>query len=170
MTPLQIVALGVRFFALVWFLYVLNSLPQTFIYLDHETYREANPALVWIAAAVQLGLCAVIWFFPRTIAAKLLPSRDAQSPAPNVALVEWQTLGVILIGLWALTDVVRSGIYWISLYSFTQGAFEFFSPEYKASMIVTIAELPIALWLLLGAKGLAAILFKIRAVGQRYDG
>lgn len=163
MTPLQIVALGVRLFALVWLLYTLSSLHQVFFYLG----RAGGPgdATVWIFTLIQIGVCALLWFFPRTIAARLLPSRSAEQPVPAVSLAEWQTLGVILIALWALTRAVGAAIYWISLYNIVEGRLSDFGPEQKAAMILTAAELAIGIWLLLGAKGIAAAIFKLRTAG-----
>ena len=42
-----------------------------------------------------------------------------------------------------------------------------FGPEQKAAMILTVAELAIGIWLLLGAKGIAAAIFKLRTAGLK---
>jgi hypothetical protein len=166
-TPLQIVALGVRLVALIWLLYTLNNLHHVFMYLDMEMYRGVSRPLVWIFSGLQLAGCALLWFFPRSIAARLLPSRDAQQPASSPQLVEWQTIGVILIGLWAMVDAIKNALYWAGVLFWVQGSFGDFSPEWKASVILTLVEFPIALWLLLGAKGIAAALFRLRTAGLK---
>jgi len=166
-TPLQIVSLGVRLVALIWLLYTLNNLHQVFMYLDLEMYRGASRTAVWVFACLQLAACALLWFFPRTIAAALLPSRDPEVRANPPQLVEWQSIGVILIGLWALVDAVKNAIYWTSLLITVQGSVQDFSPEWKASIILTVVEFPIAIWLLLGAKGLAAVIFRFRTAGLK---
>jgi hypothetical protein len=125
--------------------------------------------MIWIQAALQVAICGVLWFFPVTIASKLLPSYskppDPQNP-PSV--YEWQTLGVICIGLWALSRAVPDLVYWVAYMGM---AFESdaplgeLAPDQKAGFIATVVEIIVGAWLVLGAKGVAALLFKIRTAG-----
>jgi hypothetical protein len=168
-TPIQVVAVCLRFLAIVWLLYALNNAYGALSYLGLQSGVPGSRWAVWIQAAPQLAICGALWFFPVTIASKLLPSysqpRDLQSPAP---LQEWQALGVICIGLWALSRAVPDLVYWVTYMGM---AFEGdspvgeFAPDQKAGFIATIAEIAVGLWLVLGAKGVAALLFKIRTAG-----
>jgi hypothetical protein len=169
MTPTQVVAVCLRFLAIVWLLYTLNHAYSLFAYLGLQNQDPESIWFVWIQVAVQLLVCAALWFFPFTIASKLLPSHGAQSE-PKIAhsMLDWQTLGVICIGLWALARAVPDVVYWATFmnisFSGDSGVSEL-SPDQKASLISTVVEIAVGLWLILGAKGFAALLFKIRTAG-----
>jgi hypothetical protein len=167
--PIQVVVVCLRFLAIVWLLYALNNAYGAMSYLGLQSGVPGGRWVVWIQAALQLAICGALWFFPVTIASKLLPphSRPAEPPSPPL-LQEWQTLGVICIGLWALSRAVPDMVYWVTYMGM---AFESdtpvneFAPDQKAGFIATIAEIIVGLWLVLGAKGVAALLFKIRTAG-----
>jgi hypothetical protein len=125
--------------------------------------------VVWLQVALQLAICAVLWFFPVTIASRLLPSYSQPPDAENhPRWNEWQTLGVVCIGLWALSRAIPDLVYWVT---FMGVSFENDSPvgelapDQKASLTSTLAEIAIGLWLVFGAKGMAAVVFKIRTAG-----
>ena len=169
MTPRLIVALCVRLAALMWLLYTLGHMYGLFMYLNTGSVPPVNKTMVWFFAILQVACCGVLWFFPSTIAAKLLPSaaRVDELPSPPL-LVEWQTLGVILVGLWGLSRAVPDTIFWLSFYALnTRANFggSSLDPREQANMITTAAELAISFWLIFGAKGFAAFLFKIRTAG-----
>src|SRR6188768_3774422 len=131
-----------------------------FTYLDSNSGVAISKTTIWLFAFLQIVTCAVLWFFPATIAKKLLPSAtDTDLPRSPVALIEWQTLGVICIGIWALTRAIPDAIYWMTFYSMSESvdySFSILNAEQKASIITTVAELAIGLWLVFGAKGFAA--------------
>jgi hypothetical protein len=167
--PIQVVAVCLRFLAIVWLLYALNNAYGAMSYLGLQGGVPGSRWVVWVQAGLQLVICGALWFFPVTIASKLLPSYsrppDPQNP-PH--LHEWQTLGVICIGLWALSRAVPDLVYWITYMGM---AFEGDSPvgdlapDQKAGFIATLVEIAVGLWLVLGAKGAAALLFKVRTAG-----
>jgi len=169
MTPLQIVALGLRLVALIWLLYTLNHLHGLFAYVNNDSRIVITKSVIWLFAFLQIATCAVLWFFPMTIAARLLPSASAneQTRSP-VALVEWQTLGVICIGIWALSKAIPDAIYWITYYSMSFGADGdafYLDADQMGRVASTVAELGIGLWLVFGARGFAAFVFKLRTAG-----
>jgi hypothetical protein len=148
----------------------VSHLHALFAYLNEGTQLQISKVVVWVFVIIQVGVCGLLWFFPRTIAAKLLPSRDDHEASPPIALVHWQTLGVILIGLWALTRAIPDAVYWITFYNMATSSgigLSALNPEQKASMVETIVELVIGFWLLLGAKGAAALLFNLRTAGLK---
>jgi hypothetical protein len=169
-TPHQIVALCLRLVALIWLLYTLSHTHELFAYVKNYSGIVINKPVVWLFAILQIATCAVLWFFPATIAAKLLPSaagaEPVRSPSP---LVEWQTLGVICVGIWALSQAIPDSIYWITSYgmmmSASDGIFDM-GPEQKAGIVAAAVRLVIGFWLVFGAKGFAAFLFKIRTAGM----
>ena len=169
MTPIQVVAVCLRFLAVIWLLHTLNHAYGAIWYVRLQSGMPEISWMIWIQAALQLVICAMLWFFPITIASRLLPSYskppDSQNPP---RLQEWQTLGVICIGLWALSRAVPDLVYWVTSMGM---AFDGDSPrgelapDEKARFMATLAQIAIGAWLVLGAKGVAAILFKIRTAG-----
>jgi hypothetical protein len=168
-TPIQVVAVCLRFLAIVWLLYALNNAYGAFSYLGHQSAPSGAGWVVWLQAGLQLAICAVLWFFPVTIASKLLPSYSQPPDALNPPRWnEWQTLGVICIGLWTLTRAVPDLVYWVTSMGMSfesDSPVNELAPDQKASFITTLVEIAIGIWLVLGAKGMAAVLFKIRTAG-----
>jgi hypothetical protein len=163
------VAVCLRFLAVVWFLYALNNAHGAFAYLGGGSGLAISMPAVWILAIAQVCACAFLWFFPVSIATRLLPSysRSAE-PDDLIRLEEWQTLGVICIGLWALSRAIPDAIYWFTFLSMSfsgNAGFGELGPDQKAGIVATGAEILIGVWLLLGAKGFAALLFRIRTAG-----
>jgi len=170
MTPIQIVALGLRMVALIWLLYTLNHLYSLFAYVSDDSRIAISKSVVGLFALLQIATCAVLWFFPTTIAEKLLPSAagTGQTRTP-VALLEWQMLGFICVGTWELSKAIPDAIYWLTYYGMSFGdnpdAF-YLDAGQKARVASMLAELTIGLWLVFGAKGFAAALYKIRSTSR----
>lgn len=169
MTPLQIVALVLRLVALIWLLFTVNHLHGLFAYVNNDSGIVITKSVIWLFAILQIATCAVLWLFPTTIAEKLLPSASTTEPTrPPVALVEWQTIGVICIGIWELSKAIPDAIYWMTYYSMRFGADAdafYLDADQKGLLASTVAELVIGVWLVFGAKGFAAFLFKVRTAG-----
>jgi hypothetical protein len=168
-SPLQILIVCLRLVALVWVLYTLNHLYGLFAFLVNGPTPSISRSAVWFFALLQLATCGVLWFFPATIARGLLPSlRSEPKVALPAELVDWQTLGVIGIGLWALSRAIPDALYWATFYNVTlsagYSALDLDAAQ-KAGIVSTVAELVIGFWLLFGAKGFAAFLFKVRTAG-----
>jgi hypothetical protein len=168
-TPIQVVAVCLRLLAVAWFLFGLNHAHGAFAYLGGGSGLAISMPAVWILAIAQLSACAILWFFPVSIASKLLPSYSRPpEPGNPIRLEEWQTLGVICIGLWGLCRAIPDAIYWSTFLnvSFSGDAgVSALGPDHKAGIVATGAEILISTWLLLGARGFAALLFRIRTAG-----
>jgi hypothetical protein len=166
-TPHQIVVVLLRLLALIWLLFTLTHMYGLFVVYDSGEGVGISRPIVLFSAVFQVFVCLALWFFPSTIAANLLRSEQpAHEPAPTRPPVEWQTLGVICIGLWALTQAIPDSIYLITTYAMVSGSnLSFFDqgPDQIANALATAAQLAIGLWLVFGAKGVVAVLFKTRA-------
>lgn len=170
MTPHHIVVICIRLVAIALLLYTLSHLHELFAFMNDDAQVKLNKTAVWTFALIQVGVSGILWFFPRTIASKLLPTRDSHQAAPAARLMDWQTLVVVGIGLWVTVRGVFDAIYWAAIYNMMKSprvGIADFSPQHKAAMIVTAVELAIGIWLLLGAKGIAAVLFRLRSAGER---
>ena len=170
MTPHQVVVVCIRLVALVWLLYVVNHSYGLFAYVNSDARVALHKSVVLFFASLQVATSGVMWFFATSIAAKLLPPvRPTQSTPPS-SLLQWQTLGVICVGLWSLNRSIPDVVYWVTFYNMAESTgvgTDSLSAEQKASFFSTVVELAIGLWLLFGAKGFAAFLYKARTAGLK---
>jgi len=166
--PQHIVATCLRFLALIWLLYALSHANSVFAYARADSRVSVNSLAVWLVTLAQLAGCAVLWFFPLTISAKLVPGgAEASTPDVPPRLAEWQTLGVICIGLWGLVHSIPSLVFQLTLAALTLDD-EFHGglpPDDKARIASAAVQLALSLWLVFGAKGFAEMLFRIRTAG-----
>jgi hypothetical protein len=117
--------------------------------------------------AFMLALFIVIsvasWVFPRTIAEKLLPPPDPQSRPPATPGV-WLAIGCTLLGLWTLTTALPRLVYDVSVAMSLDDR----SPlQYE--ILYDFVRFAIAVWLILGAKGVSKIFSWAQNVGIRKD-
>jgi hypothetical protein len=166
MTPHQIVVVGLRLLAVAWVLFLLGQAPMYFAQAAAYA-RTINMTYIGVFWAAQLLMCTVVWFFPASIARKLLPSpkNDVVYESP-AAPGDWLTLGLIVIGLWVLFGGVTDAIYWLLFLAYNPlDQVSGLNADAKAAMITTVLELVFGTWLVFGAKGLGALLWKIRTGG-----
>lgn len=171
MTAHQTATLIIRLLGVVWFLYLLNQFGTAVLYLSADTVARTGAVYFVVVLLVQFLCAALLWLLPATIAAKLLPSTLSDRPQPAAIPLQWQTLGVICIGLWQFADAIPHLIYLLSLWrasvhSDLQGGLD---DAHQASLLATLARIAFGLWLTLGAKGFAATLFKVRTAGLNVD-
>jgi hypothetical protein len=110
-------------------------------------------------------LCAFLWFFPLTVARKLLPvmsePRSEEAIDASIAL----SLGLTLLGAWFFANALIDTSYWL-VYLFrsrqVEGGALHWSHEQVAHMVATVVELVVALWLLLGSGGIKRLIYKFR--------
>jgi hypothetical protein len=84
-TPQQMVALALRLFA-IWL--GIQALGYVVWFFWGRGSQPADYAYVIFMLAFNAVIIPALWFFPRTIAWKLLPSDDAQ-PQPSATADTW---------------------------------------------------------------------------------
>jgi hypothetical protein len=168
MKPQHIVATSLRILAIVWLVYALTRVHSIFAYAASDSRISVNVSVVVLVTILQLAGCAVLWFFPMTLAAKLVPGGVPDEPnADPPQLVEWLTLGIICVGLWGLIDSIPSLVFWATFATLNLGD-DFhggLTPHEKATIAMAATRFALGLWLVFGAKGFAAFLFKLRTGG-----
>jgi len=168
MTPQQILIVAVRLFAIFWLLTSVGHFVTAF-----RTLEGAGPdgyTLFGILVPIfEFAACVFLWFFPATLSRRLLKGGDTPSGTVGPALLEWQSMIVIALGLWTLASAVPDAAYWI-VYAITYVGMEYrlgdVIQDRWAYVTATLVQLILGLWLLLGARGFAALLFRIRTGGQ----
>jgi hypothetical protein len=115
---------------------------------------------------VSLAICAFLWFFPLTIARKLLPVMKEPRSDKAINASIGLSLGLTLIGVWLLAQGAIDSIYWLTLIVRTkqmaqQMGFEW-TPDQTAAMAATVFELGVGAWLVFGNAGLRRLIYKFR--------
>lgn len=167
MKPQHIVATCLRILAIAWVLYALSRVQSTLVFAASHAKTAVNVTVIGLVTFLQIAACAVLWFFPTTIAARLLPGgvpSEAEAEPPR--FVEWQTIGLICVGFWGIVDTTPDLVYLITYATLSSGHdYGDFGDYEKAKLVSSIFELALSLWLVFGAKAFAALLLKIRTGG-----
>jgi hypothetical protein len=161
MSPHQTIAVAVRLFAIWLFLYFVRD-TLSFFY-DPQAHSRPDALAVALSVITVSGLVAsALWFFPLTVARKLLTSPTSES-APPAQPDEWVAAGCVLLGLWVLSLAVplfiRDALMGY-LYRDSYGG-----PPMWPILLRYVVEIGIAIWLVCGAKGVRAIFRWARTVG-----
>ena len=158
------IAIASRLFAVFLAVTVARYIPSAFALIGQE---GPQPSFILIAAVItaSFAICALLWFFPLTVARKLLPVM--KEPRSESRMDESTTLsvGLTVLGFWVLAYAVPDILYWITLiYSIrSMDAMSYmWTPEQTASVVTTVAEIAFGLWLVLGSSGIKRGLFRLR--------
>ena len=150
MTPHQTLTVAVRLFAIWLGLYAARVLLSMYL-----TGRErADEYMGLIATGVSILTIIIViglWFFPRTIARKLLPS-PSDTPNQAAAPHTWFAVGASLIGLWlvatALPGLLRN---FFVLYLFRSEAME--TSSLAAGLVYLFVQVAAGAALIFGVNG-----------------
>lgn len=161
MTPHQTLAVAVRLFAVWLALVVTREVLSSYIFA-----REGQGTLLPIVTVV--GIIAVVvvlilWFFPRSIAQGLLPSRS-DVPAQPSAPEAWFAIGVSLIGLWltasAIPGLLRN---FAVLFLYASDAID--KSGLISGFIFLFAQISVGVLLIVGANGIKRFVWWARHAG-----
>ncbi len=165
----QIVAIAVRLFAIFLVVYAFRHASSMLPLTNYPPPQ--NISYIFIASATLPLLLAalLLWIFPLTIAAKLLPRSRRTESAGALSATEIQAVAFSILGLWVLTTAVPDIFYWITyVYVMKNGGVDnsAFSPNLSGRIGATVVELVIGIWLLFGARGLTGLLRLARTAGR----
>jgi hypothetical protein len=165
MSPIQMVALAVRLFAIWLGLYSARAAPALYI----ETQKLDDPIAMGIVIAVALVIFAVVlllWFFPRTVARSILPS-TSEPAVQNTSPDTWLALGCSLLGLWLLAEMFPGLVRFIFVWYYSQRTKLDMPDNVTSGAVYYIAEFAVGVWLLLGASGARKLFWWVRNAGAR---
>jgi hypothetical protein len=152
MTPHQTIAVAVRLFA-IW---LAVTLVTNLISYNAQFHWQEQPnkllATALIVAVIGLA-CLALWFFPLSVARRLLPAASLQSasPAPSAPPDMWLAMGCALLGLWVLTSALP--LLARDCMILTSADFATDTSEVRHWLAYHLAGALIGGWLTLGAKG-----------------
>ena len=161
MTPHQTVAVAVRLFAIWLFVSVVVGF-LTF-------YAKGGPiaygTLPFVATAVGLtGVVVVaLWFFPQTIARRLLTISDA-TPVRAEPADTWLAMGCALIGLFVLASALPAALRDLLILYISRDTTDDTSVV-KHGLLYDLLRVGLAAWLILGAAGVGKVFWWARNAG-----
>lgn len=158
------IAIAARLFAVYVVFVAVRDIPGTISVVSQSSGSGGSWSYV-IATLVALSIATLLWFFPLTIARKLLPVMREPRSEKSVDAPMALSIGITLIGLWFLANAVADGVYWLTLRFHVERmeliGFEW-SSEQIAGMATTVAQLVLALCLLLGSGGIRRLIYRYR--------
>ncbi|MBK7366110.1 MAG: hypothetical protein IPI97_14420 [Nitrosomonas sp.] len=165
MAPHQIIAVGIRLFAVWLAIYFLRAAPGYYTGFKNmdEDYAVTSMAIFFVVVAL---FFLVLWFFPNTIAKGVLPKEVAVDPEP-ISTDRWFAVGGSLIGLWLLTEAIPALVRYALIALLSRRLPEALVADANSYLntIYYLVQFFLGVWLLLGAKGLRALILKARYGG-----
>ena len=165
MKPIHYLGLAVRLFSIclmIFSIYNLAGLISSFFPASEYGHLSmiSLPVLL-VAVLLPMLVSILLWFFPLSIAYKLLGSEDkAFEPTNTVTIL---AILIASIGLFFLYQSLMDTVYWFTSYNFLSAMSSTFSfgPEDKAQIVSTAVELAFALILTLRCKSIAKLMARI---------
>jgi len=167
MTKEQVFGLAVKLFAIYLLVSGLRSITGVIQIADHAS---GFAGIWWVAGSylfVFVCIALLLWFFPVTVARKLLPKDDRKPEEKDISLKDIDIIAYSILGVWLLATTIPDVIYWI-LVMYTlehKGLIHYMSHARVANVVATTIQFIIGVWLLLGAKGLRGLIRKLRYAG-----
>jgi hypothetical protein len=105
MTPQQVVGLGAKIFAIWLFLITLTYVQSSVLAMIDPKFQPINSALSFsycVLAIIHLAIAAILWFFPMSVAHRLIPITKYENTLTVPSSFEIVRIGCCLLGIWFL--------------------------------------------------------------------
>ena len=158
------VAVATRLFSIYVFFNIARSVPGAIQILGQDQ-GMAMAGLYAFILFVGILFCAFLWFFPLTVARKLLPVMREPRSEDTIGSATALSIGMTLIGIWFLGNALVDFSYWLSLFVRTKQVGDIiveWPPNDIASVVATAVQLIVATWLLFGSSGIKRLIFRFR--------
>lgn len=161
----QIVGIAIRLFAIFLVIYTLRHASSFLPYLVDSQSIKVDLSFVLLVTVVPILVAAFLWLLPLTIARNIIPGMGAKEPSSTLSNSEIAAVAFPILGLWVLTTAIPDTFYWATFTYMVKNAGlgkPELSPENVGNIVATIVELLIGFWLLLGSRGIASMLNRLR--------
>jgi hypothetical protein len=160
MSPHQVIAVGVRLFAVWLGISVFRAVPS--LYFGRYGF-EAHPLVATVTLLVASAVVVFLWLLPQTIARRLLPSSNSEA-LPSASPDLWLAMGCALIGLWVVSSTLPSLIQdALILLAWSGGSDDISSVKHQ--LVYNAVEVAVGIWLVLGGKGFRKVFWWARNAG-----
>lgn len=162
----QVVAVVVRLFSVGLAIYAIRYTGGWITF-----YEEYPPQELFLYLAtglfVPLFIAAFLWRFPLFIASRLIKGDGTSIDHEPLTAKAAYCVGFVLLGFLLLFWTISDLVYWLVFFFNASRLDDYYqttlqTAEPLASFIATLVELVLALYLIVGAKKLAAFFHKLR--------
>jgi len=164
LNPTHYFGIIVRLFAIALFIFGVGRLEYVFNFSSYtETYIGPSIVFSLLSSVLPILISLVIWFFPLTVAKKVLPPTiEKIEPISSLSAL---TVFVIAIGTFSLYNAISDSVYWITIvHVFVRDEFgnisKLLSNDEKAAILSTVIEFVVAIILIARAKSISRLLMK----------
>lgn len=167
MKPEQTVALCVRLFAIALAFSALRLVSAWAPYIGAEDMGLSQVIGVFLTLLI-VTFVVLLWIFPSFVARRIVPVSAAETPKRTWAVDELYGCGFVLLGAYFLFHGLSDGIYWVGyLIALARNQLGLIRHTYQEtlSIIVTAIEILASIAIILGARGITKLVFKLRYVG-----
>ena len=166
----DVIAVASRLFAIFLVVSTLRTIGLT-IQTERDLGSVGGLVYFSLPIAIPSILAAVLlWYFPLTIARKLLPVMRDSGPSISVDKGDIAAIAFSVLGIWTLASAISDAAYWVVLlYGYLQQGMglDAWAIRDKARLFAGIAQIVVGLYLLLGANSLSGFLYKRRQESVR---
>ena len=166
MTPHQTIAVAVRLFAIWLIISLVLSLLELVAQPSGQNIPNGFLVVIVAVATVTTLVTLALWKSPQTVARRLLATPAAESlpeGATSTPPDTWLAMGCSLIGLWVLASALPALIRDSVLLYFSDSTTD--TSNVHNWLTHDFAQLLVAIWLTLGAKGFRQIFWWARHAG-----
>lgn len=149
-------------------IYAVSNIPAYF--LNYYAFQRESflyflgISIVPFTLTLALGLA--LWFFPAKVTNTIVA--DIGDSASSLDAGKLQTVAICTLGMWVLVEGVGNLSYWTTYLTMTHriepGA-TLMTPDHYADLLSVASEIVLGLILLLGARGIAALIYRLRTFG-----
>lgn len=161
----HIVGLAVRLFSIALAIYALRNGITLVPYFQEQDWQLASYSYLALMACLLL-IALYLWFFPLTIAKRLVSFKEpGQADVGSATAEEVEVIGFTILGLYLLFNVLSDLVYWGSIWFISSRNRDIpieLSLDQVSLMVATGVELIFVLFLLLGSKGISRLLRRFR--------
>ena len=165
MTKQQLVGLGIRVFAILLLVQLIATGSSYLVILLGNEQGSVKYFALLLFGALLIAVLLMIKF-PLTVAGKLLPKQGGDDLQWQMTFEELQIAIIMLLGLTVLVSAIPDLTHWLMRgYLLSQSGMRMSGASYAefiAGLTASLLEVLIGLYLLLGAKTLKNLLYRIR--------
>ncbi len=163
-----LLTVGLRVVSAYYLVYTMATVITGFFIVDREFVDQQK--MVWAMQTIACVLYAAVWMFADKLAGFGLASRNAPIFESSIEPTMWLRIGIVLIGIWVAADSLGTLVHlaaykWMLNHSDLPMEMRKFDAQSTASVISSITEVLIGLWMALGARGFTELVERARFAG-----
>lgn len=179
MKSIEILALGIRIVGILMIVEIIQYLAYSYTSIHQWMYARPDDSItMWlvyhgVVGSALIVFCFVLLKLPLTVSRWLLPKAKADEPIFSGSIDDLRIAAFMIIGVYILSSAIPDFVHNASMILYLSGEemMKLYNPneisEYIIKELDSALKIGIGLYLCLQAKGLNALLLKIRGLGVK---